>query len=325
MLKHLVLAAALLGVTLLATAQQQPQQNPNTASQLLVDECEVSLINDAKISAKEAGEITAVEVDEGDEVEVGDLLAQIDDAQAKSDKELAEADAEAAAIEANSDVEERIARMTVKVAQAEYDQVKKANDLARGAKSEAEVRIKLYTWRKSEVQVDEALMNRALAKAKAKAANVKVKAADINIDRRRVVAPINGTVEQVFLRTGEWANPGDPIVHVVRLDRLRVVGWVDAGSYGPTDIAARPVQLNVTLPGGRPATFQGKITFVDPVLAPGGKRFRVYAEVANRKENEMWLLQPNQRGTLAIDLTHRAEQREAAAKDDGGPSLSKVR
>lgn len=307
----LLIAVFVLLVPTIAVTQQAA---PGAGSQLTVKECEVTLIDEAKVPAKEAGQIEALEAFEGLEVEADTLLAQIDDLQAKSDQALAEAEAKAAHIEADSDAEIRVAKLTVVVAKAEWDQIVEANKIAPGAKSAAEERVKRYTFHKSEVQTDQAIINQHLAQAKAAAADVKVNASKINIDRRRVLAPFSGKVVQLYLHKGEWANPGDPVLHMVRLDRLRVVGWVEAADYGPADIAWRPVQLQVKLPGGRPANFQGKIVFVDPIVARGGKRFRIFAEVVNQKENDEWLLQPGLRGELAIDLTQRATPNESVRR-----------
>jgi multidrug efflux pump subunit AcrA (membrane-fusion protein) len=316
--------ASLVALAVWLAASAALAQAAPAASQVIIDDCEVSIIDEAKVPAQEPGQLTKMEAFEGLEVEEGTVLAQLDDAQAQADKRLAEAEHEGAEIEAKSDAEERVAKMTVVVAKAEWDQVVEANERTPGAKSRSEIRMKEYTYHKSVAQVDQVKVNRQLAAVKAKGTKAKVEAAEINVARRRIVAPISGTVVQLYLHRGEWANPADPVLHIVGLERLRVIGWVDAANYGPSDIAARPVQLNVQLPGGRPATFEGKITFVDPRLAPGGKRFLIHAEVINRKENGQWLLPPGLRGSLAIDLTHRLEERAASTGQETGPAITRA-
>ncbi len=328
--KEILFAAAILcGLTSIVISQDVIKNDvaPNGAAptSATIDECLVKVINEAQVAAQEGGVLTAVEATEGLDVETGALLAQLDESVPLSEKLIAQAEELGAKMEAENTTEERVAKATVEVARAEFEQVQEANRRAPGAKSQAEVNIKRYTVYKSQAQVDQARVTREIAAVKAKAAAQKVKAADLAIDRRKIKAPLTGKVIKVFLHNGEWANPGDPVMHVVRLDRLRVVGFVDARQFNPADLHARPATLNVQLSGGRPATFEGKITFVNPTIEPGTSQFQIYAEVANRKEKGEWILQSGLGGTLVIDLTHRLEQREAAKEQPASPATTKVR
>jgi macrolide-specific efflux system membrane fusion protein len=313
-------AACLLAVL----AHGQDAAQPAPASTATLSNCLVTVKDEAKVPAQEAGQLLAVIAKEGDEVKKGALLAQIDDRQALSDKKLAEVEAEAATIEASSDAEERVAKMSVGVTKAAYDQIYEANKMVAGAKSQAELRMKQFEWKRAEEQEYQATVNRKLAYAKAKGASEKVSATDIAIQRRQITAPVDGRVVEMMVHEGEWVNPGDPVLHIIRLDRLRVVAFVDAQQYTAADLHARPVQLNVQLAGGRPATFEGRITFVNPSIEPGANKFRVYAEVINQKQDDEWVLQPGLEGTLVLDLKQRLEQAEAmlAPPPAAGPKLS---
>ena len=84
-------------------------------------------------------------------------------------------------------------------------------------------------------------------------------------------------------RNGEWVQPGDPVIHVMRLDRLRVEGFVPAADYAAGEIDGRNVTITVVLAHGRREQFQGKVVFVNPEVDANGE-FRVWAEVFNRQE-----------------------------------------
>jgi len=126
-------------------------------------------------------------------------------------------------------------------------------------------------------------------------------AAGAQIDRRRIKAPIDGTVVEVFHHVGEWVSPGEPVFHLVRMNRLRVEGFLDASEFDPGDVVNRRVSIKVQLAHGE-ATFDGKLVFAHPLVDARGK-FKVWAEVDNRQDRAgQWMLRPGLTTTMAIDL-----------------------
>ena len=105
----------------------------------------------------------------------------------------------------------------------------------------------------------------------------------------------------MFPHLGEWMQPGDPLALVVRTDKLRVEGYVDASQWDPERVRDRPVTVTVSLARDRKETFRGRIIFVSPRVESGGD-YRVWAEVANRRESdsETWILRPGQTATMQI-------------------------
>ncbi|MDH3717421.1 MAG: efflux RND transporter periplasmic adaptor subunit, partial [Planctomycetota bacterium] len=93
-------------------------------------------------------------------------------------------------------------------------------------------------------------------------------------------------------------NPGDPVVRIIKLDRLRVEAHVDGKKFG-RDLEGYSVRLQVTLPpGDRVEEFLGKIVFVSPEVQPVTGEVRVWAEV----ENPQFRLRPGDHGALTIFL-----------------------
>jgi hypothetical protein len=82
------------------------------------------------------------------------------------------------------------------------------------------------------------------------------------------------------------------------LDKLKVEGDVEFARFAPSQIIDRPVTVEATVQD-RKIQFEGRITFVKPLLDPLGKKYQVQAEVDNRKENGEWLLLPN----MLVDMT----------------------
>ena len=67
-----------------------------------------------------------------------------------------------------------------------------------------------------------------------------------------------GMVVQIKRQRGEWVQPGDVVVRVVRLDRLRAEAFINAHEIGG-DLVGRPVTLTVDLPGAAQSQFHGKV------------------------------------------------------------------
>jgi macrolide-specific efflux system membrane fusion protein len=104
-----------------------------------------------------------------------------------------------------------------------------------------------------------------------------------------------------MFRPGEWVEPGNEVLRLVRLDRLRIEGFLNASDFSPSEVSNRPVRVTVELARGRKETFQGKIVFVNPLVQAGGV-YRVWAEVVNRMENNQWLLRPGLLAEMTIDV-----------------------
>ena len=128
-----------------------------------------------------------------------------------------------------------------------------------------------------------------------------LKAAEANLEHRRLLAPLDAVVVELARHEGEWVAAGDPVMRLVRVDLLRVEGYLNAKDYRASDIQGRPVQVRVTLAGGQRETFPGKVVFVNPLVRTGGE-FQVRAEVQNRKDGNFWLLSPGLKAEMTIQL-----------------------
>ena len=85
----------------------------------------------------------------------------------------------------------------------------------------------------------------------------------------------------VYRNHGEWVKPGEPVVRILRLDRLRVEGFLKSRDLTP-GLQGRTVKLVVDLPGDAGREFLGKISFVDPEVDPVNSQVRVWVEVQNQ-------------------------------------------
>ena len=287
-----------------AAAQPAPSAPPparGSSNVAVINDCLVTLIEDPEVSAQEPGLLVEVAVREGAMVKAGDVLARIDDSQAQSAKEIADFEQEAATEKANNDVEVRYAVAATEVANAEYEKALQSERRVRGSIGEAELNRLKLTAKRSELQIEQAEVQRVIDGLTAKTKGAEAKAAERNIERRLVKAPIDGIVVSVNGQVGEWVQPGDIVIHLIRVDKLRVEGYANVAQYSAAELRGKPVRVQVKVEEGRePVLFEGVVTFVDPRVQLGGD-YRVFAEVANRQENGEWLLRSGLNATMAID------------------------
>ena len=266
----------------------------------VLERCLVSLIDEAKVPAREAGVLVELPVREGDAVSKGDVIARIDDNQPQMEKRKAQAEHDQAVAKAESDVDVRYSQKAEGVAERAYKKALQAYE-SQKAVTEVEVdRLKLE-WEKTALQIEQANLERRLSALAAASKGVEVEAAENGIERRLLKSPLDGVVVQVFPHQGEWMQPGDPLARVVRTDKLKVEGYVDTAKWDPEQIRDRPVTVEVVLAGDRRETFTGRMVFVSPLDESGGD-YRVVAEVENRRAepSKQWLLRPGKTARMTV-------------------------
>ncbi len=287
--------------TILALTAAQPGAARTQAGSQTISHCLVTLIEEAQVPAEEAGVLINVVAEEGQQVRNGDPLARIDDSRALMQHRVSKLQLKVAQEKAANDINVRYAQAAAEVAEAEYQQSIDANRKVSGSVPMAEVRRLLLTHNRSVLQIEQARLDLRVSVLESQVGEAEVEAAMENVDRRHITAPLNGEVVKVYRHAGEWVQPGDPVIHVVRMDRLRVEGFLNAKNYSQAEIAGRPITATVELARGRRETFQGKVVFVSPLVEAGGE-FRIWADVLNRQQNDNWLLSPGMSAEMTINL-----------------------
>jgi macrolide-specific efflux system membrane fusion protein len=278
------------------------------SNQFQLEYTQVTLIDRINVAAQEAGLITEIAVREGAEIKAGDKIAQINDSKAQAAKKVAQAEHEVALAEATNDISVRYAAASAQVAKYDYKAHYDANRKAPGSTPAAEMKKLELQWQKGELETEKAQLELDVAKLTAKAKEASVEAADDDIHRRRVFSHIDAVVVEIDKHVGEWVNPGDRIMRIVRMNKVRVEGSLPIALVSPTQAVDRPVTVETTISGNRSVQFTGKIVFVAPELDPSGKYYKVVAEVENREERGAWLLLPGMSPTVTVDAGIAAEK-----------------
>lgn len=293
----LVTTLAISGPTARTTSSVVPQ----TPGRAVIAHALVSVIDDVEVPAQESGLLVNIAAAEGTLVKKDELLAQIDDRQAKLQRYAAEVEREAALAKASDDIEVRFSEASLEVAAAELSSSETINAKTPGLVPITEIRKLRLTKRRAELQIDKSKLDLSVAKMTAEVHEAAVKAADETIARRRILSPMDGEVIARLKERGEWVNSGEPVLRVIRMDHLKVEGLLPAADFNPDELIGHPVLVEVELAHGRKAQFQGEVTYISPLVTAGNK-YRVRAEVVNRVEKDQWLLRPGMTAVVSVAL-----------------------
>lgn len=281
----------------LATAQSPGSGYTIQGNECTLPRCQVTAWEEVKVPAQEAGVLVTLEAREGLYVTAGQELARIDDAQARLEAKQAMYDQTVAKKQAENDINVRFAHKSCEVAKSEWTQAQMANREVKGSITATEMRRLLLASEKAELQIEQAERDMEVAVATMEAKGVALELANMKIERRTIRSPLSGLIVELFHHKGEWVNPGDPLLRILRMDRLRVQGFLNVRDFGP-EVAGALVTVQVAMPGGRIESFPGKIVYVSPEVEPVTGDFRVWAEVENRKLT----LRPGVSATMVIHL-----------------------
>jgi len=248
----------------------------------------ITLLEKADVPAREAGVLAEVLVREGKQVAAGEALAQLDDLDGQLQLKKARIQRQTAAQLAANDVKIRLARKALELAEVDMKRAQESIERFPMSVTQSQLdRLKL--------EIEQGEREIEAARLALESAENDVAMATASLERRKIVAPIAGTVVELKRRKGEWVQPGETVVRLLRIDRLRAEGFLQVAQLRG-DLTGRPVVLQVALPDGA-RDYPGVVTFVSPEANPVNGQVRVLAEVENPDRK----LRPGLVGTLLIE------------------------
>jgi macrolide-specific efflux system membrane fusion protein len=265
------------------------------AEPLVVESALVRLTQQVEVPARAQGVIAAIHASEGDSVEQGTLLAQMDDAEARLLEGRAEIELQLSKEKVANDVAIRSAQRALRFNQEEFNRLERVRRDTPGSISISELEERRFHAEQAELDLEKAQQERKQDQFSADLKAKELELSQYNVDVRKILAPIKGVVVEVLRQPGEWVEPGDKVLRIVRMDRLRVEGMVHMRDL-PPDLRGSPVTIAMDLPGLGETTFSGRIVFVSPEISPVNGQVRVWAEV----DNKDGLLKPGLRPRMTI-------------------------
>ncbi len=270
----------------------------------------VTAIDDVKVPARDAGSLTKLYVKGGELVNADVVLGEIDNRDTLAKQRIAQGELDAATAQANSKAEIEAAKKGRDVALAEYQSALEIKAKNPGAISDQELRRAKFQWERAVAQIQVAETDNLVAGLTAVMKRAQLDATDIELGKKKIEAPIQGQIVEVYKKVGEWVTPGDPVLRLVRLDRVRVEGFVYAAEAGRGDVEGKPVKVIVDLPGGKDLpdgkkiTLNGRVDYASPLIEGSGRnrQYRIWAEVENQFVNGHFLIQPGSSAELQVDI-----------------------
>jgi HlyD family secretion protein len=272
-------------------------------------------INSFEAHAPAPATVNKVLVAEGDHVKAGQLLVQLDDAEARSQAaralaQLRSAEAALSGIKAGGTQEEVLtSRADLTKAQAERDDAQRNLQAIQklrqnGAASPAEVEAAQNRQKKADadVQLLQAKLSGRfsspeVAKVEASAAEARAAytAAQEVLRHSNVTALFAGTVYQLPVKSGSYVNGGDLLVQVANLEKVRVRAFVDEPEIGRLAKGQR-VEIKWDATPGR--TWDGTLTRVPTSVTMVGTR--TVGEITSEIDNSDRKLLPNVNVNVSI-------------------------
>jgi macrolide-specific efflux system membrane fusion protein len=165
---------------------------------------------------------------------------------------------------------------SLEAAQAAFD-VRLAEIKARAAEEQHQTL--LLAVESARVAVSQAESRIAVAEFNAELAESDVKTAQLRVKEHQLHSKLDGVVVEVYRQAGDWVEPGEPVLRILRLNRLRAEAFVKLEDVR-FELEGARAELELII-AERPLQFAGEITFVSPEIDPINKEFSVWMEFEN--------------------------------------------
>jgi len=227
-----------------------------------------SLRSDSIVEVKSevAGRLIATCFSEGDLVQKGQLLAEIDPENYK----LASDQAQAALTVAQAGLE----RAKVVADHARREKERADNLLKSGGITEKDQQAALTGIKDAEAQV-------RLAEAQCGQARAAVSIAEKALKDCRILAPAQGHVQKRFFDKGSYLMPGSSVYTLVDNSRLELECLVPAYRLAELRTGQRAV---FTTPTWGERTFEGTVTAINPMIEAENRSVKVKVRMANPRD-----------------------------------------
>ncbi len=120
---------------------------------------------------------------------------------------------------------------------------------------------------KTRFEITHAEEEQTLARLTLKLKEQELELAAHKLELRQIVAPFPGVVAQRYRRVGEWVQPGEKVLRLIRTDRLRVEAFVEL-KFLPPQPENLSVRWIMPFPEEKSQSYSAKITFVSAEANP---------------------------------------------------------
>ena len=287
------------------TAQEHASQTVTAATQQTLDQplelqgAILKTIEATTLAAAMPGPLRELSAREGDVVQIGQAMGKIYDEPLKLELMQLKTQVALAQKKQANDINQRLAHKGLQVANNEYQRAQSANARVPDTYPINEIdRLKLIADQ-AQLEVERAQYEQELAALEVTLAQGSYRQCYERYMRHQLQAPASGVVVAVERRAGEWVEPGTELLRIVRIDPLRVEGFL-AAEQTVENLVGRTAVIGLVTPSSlsfasataasasapAPATtnaplLEGRVVFVSPDANPVNSQVRVFIEVAN--------------------------------------------
>ncbi|MDB5791875.1 MAG: efflux transporter periplasmic adaptor subunit [Massilia sp.] len=249
----------------------------------------------ATVKSKVSGVVLSTTVREGMNVTAGQVIARLDDADARA----------------------RLAQQAALLKEADAR-------LAMAAKNQANSQALLKQNYISQNSFDTISNSVELAQAASDAARAQLALARIALNDTVIRAPLSGVVSKRFVQAGEKLSPDSPVMAIVDLAHLTLDAQVPASDIARVQ-AGQDVRFKVDGFDGR--VFSGKVARINPATEAGSRSLLVYISVANDDgmlragmfaKGEITTEKSNARPIVPLAALRKDGARDVVYRIDGG-------
>lgn len=218
-----------------------------------------------EVKSSVAGRIERIQVEEGERVVEGALLARIDAQVQEARLRLARTASEAAGTTARAEI-------VVLQAQSLLERIKNARD--KGA---------AQAWELTQATqaLDLALADKRIAAETAEQLRGQYELEKATLSEFSMTAPFDGTILQVFVDRGEIVDTQMTVIEIGNLKRLKATAFVPVDWL---DVLEKGAIINASLQVGNEQV-EAEIVSIDPRIDPASQSVRIRLELSNTTQS----------------------------------------
>lgn len=308
-----VLVAGYFGRGYVVAEQQAPQLLTAPAvlkdlEQTVIATGTLEALKQVSVGAQVSGQIKSLKVDFGDQVKVGDLIAEIDSKTQENDLKNAQA--------ALANVTAQRAARAAALKQAELAFQRQKRTLSLNASSREDYEAAEATLAATRAEID-------ALDAQIEQAEIQVATAQVDLGYTRITAPIDGTVVAVVVKEGQTVNSNQSaptIVKVAQLDVMTVKAEISEADVVKVK-AGQPVYF--TILGQPDKAYHATLRMIEPaptsINTDSGSGSSASSNTSSSTATAIYYNGifdvPNPDGLLRISMTAQVSIVLASAKD----------
>lgn len=257
---------------------------PGLAEELVVEQVLISVIHSTSVPAQDVGVLTQLLVREGDQVDEGSPLIQLDREEAELNLKRIQREFEMARLEQENTTRRAFAEKSSEVAAAELKRALEANKKYPETISLTELdRLRLISER-ARLDSEQAEHEHRILGMQADLKRLEMDQAAYLLKRRTIKAPAGGTILKIEQRVGEWVQPGMALLSIIDTSELRAEA-VLTREHRQLPLLGANVRVEVPGIGSEnKGDVEGKISLIHPEIDPVDGSFRVWVNLDNREQ-----------------------------------------